>query len=65
MVTAGDVSIEADDLLSIVDTARYLGIGRMTLWRWRQQSKIKPITLAGRQFFSVKDLDAIKGKNSD
>ncbi len=54
------ITVTADDLLSVVDAARYLGIHRMTLWRWRQRGRIKPIRFAGREFFSIKDLNAIK-----
>jgi excisionase family DNA binding protein len=60
MEKAVRITVTADDLLPVVDAARYLGIHRMTLWRWRQRGKIRPMMVGGRQFFSIKDLDAIR-----
>jgi excisionase family DNA binding protein len=52
--------LKVPNLLSQRDAASYMGVSVMTIWRWIQAERIKPIVIAGRRCISTEQLDALK-----
>jgi len=53
-------TVRAEDLLTATRAAEYLGICRMTLWRWVRDGKIKPIHVDRQRFFDIGELRTVK-----
>ena len=58
MVTE-QVTIQVTDLLTPTKAAKYLGISRMTLWRWTKAGKITPIML-DHTYFHISELQRVR-----
>ncbi len=46
--------------LSITETAQALGLSRQTIYNYMRLRKIKPELIAGRQVFSVEEVEKCK-----
>ena len=53
------VTIRTSDILTATDAARYLGVSRMTIWRWVKSGKITPIML-DHNYFHINELKRVK-----
>ncbi|TET25586.1 MAG: helix-turn-helix domain-containing protein [Dehalococcoidia bacterium] len=40
--------------------AEFLGVSRMTLWRWVRSGKIRPIEFDNQRFFHINELQTLK-----
>lgn len=53
------VTINVTDILTPTKAAEYLGIHRMTLWRWVKDGKITPVML-DHAYFHINELNRVK-----
>ena len=53
------VTIEVKDLLTPTKAAEYLGVSRMSLWRWVRDGKITPVML-DHAYFHISELNRVK-----
>lgn len=53
------ITLEVKNLLSPKKAAEYLGITKMTLWRWARDGKIIPVML-DHTYFHINELDRVK-----
>ncbi len=53
------VTIDVKDILSPSKAAEYLGVSRMTLWRWVKEGKIAPLML-DHTYFHIRELNRVK-----
>lgn len=53
------VTIEIKDILTPTKAAEYLGVSRMTLWRWVRDGRITPVML-DHTYFHITELDRVK-----
>jgi len=55
-----NVTIRTADLLTATRAAEFLGVSRMTLWRWVRGGKIRPIEFDNQRFFHINELQTLK-----
>ena len=60
VTTEREVRIRTTDLLTATRAAEYLGVSRMTLWRWVRDGKIRPIEFDNQRFFHISELRTLK-----
>jgi len=53
------VTIEVKDILTPTKAAEYVGVSRMTLWRWVREGKIAPLML-DHTYFHISELNRVK-----
>jgi len=53
------VTVNINDILTPTRAAKYLGIARMTLWRWVKAGKITPVML-DHTYFHISELNRVK-----
>lgn len=53
------ITIEVKDLLPLTKAAEYIGISKMTLWRWVRDGRVTPIML-DHAYFHINELDRVK-----
>jgi len=53
------ITIEVKDLLPPKQAAHYLGVSKMTLWRWRRDGIISVVML-DRPYFHINELNRVK-----
>ena len=53
------VTINVQDILTPTKAAKYLGVARMTLWRWVRDGKITPLML-DHTYFHINELNRVK-----
>ena len=53
------VTILVTDILTPTKAAEYLGVSRMTLWRWTKGGKITPIML-DHTYFHIRELERLQ-----
>ncbi|HUV56604.1 MAG TPA: helix-turn-helix domain-containing protein [Dehalococcoidales bacterium] len=58
------VTITVNDILTPTKAAAYLGIARMTLWRWVRDGKITPVML-DHAYFHLAELTRVKALRDD
>lgn len=54
------VTIQTSDVLTPAHAAEFLGISRMTLWRWVQKGKIRPVIFDDQTFFHIRELEQLR-----
>jgi len=55
-----EVTIKTGDLLTASRAAEFLGVSRMTLWRWVRDGKIRPVEFDNQRFFHINELHTLK-----
>lgn len=53
------LTFRSDTLVGVHEAARFLGVSRMTIWRWSNKGKLHPVILQGYQFFEIDELKGI------
>ena len=53
------VTLNVQDILTPTKAAEYLGVARMTLWRWVRDGKITPVIL-DHTYFHISELNRVK-----
>ena len=53
------ITVEVSGLLPAQKAADYLGVTKMTLWRWTRDGKITCVMIETR-FYPIKELDRVK-----
>jgi predicted site-specific integrase-resolvase len=53
------VTLNVQDILTPTKAAKYLGISRMTLWRWVRDGKIIPVML-DHAYFHITEVNRVK-----
>ena len=53
------IEINVTELLPLTKAAEYLGVSKMTLWRWTQQGKVSTLLL-DHHYYPVQELDKLK-----
>ena len=53
------VTVEIKDLLTPTKAAEYLGVSRMSLWRWVRDGRITPVML-DHAYFHISELNRVK-----
>lgn len=54
------ITISTDDLLSVPQAAKELGVHFATVYRWIDKGIIRPFRIGGQVFVTVDDLKALK-----
>jgi len=54
------VTLEVKDILPPSQAAKFLGVSRMTLWRWVKKGKIRAIVFDKQSFFHIYELKVLK-----
>jgi len=60
MNNSQQVILEVKDIVSPSQAARFLGVSRMTLWRWLKQGKVRAIVFDKQSYFHIKELQQLK-----
>ena len=55
------ITLEVTNLLSPKKAAEYLGITKMTLWRWARDGKITSVML-DHAYFHINELNRVKAE---
>jgi len=58
------VTIQVQDILTPTKAAEYLGVSRMTIWRWMREGKITPVML-DHAYFHISELKRIKEQRAN
>ena len=56
------VNFETNDLLSMSDAAKALGVTRITLYRWIDSGKIETVSFGGYRAVHIKEIERLKGE---
>ena len=57
-----NITVQTDDLLTIPQAAKQIGISRITAWQWVKDGKLPAIILGGRSFVPKQTAEAMKRK---
>lgn len=57
------IVISADDLITVPQAAKDLGVHFATVYRWIEKGKIHPIRIAGQVYLAVADVKRLKNRN--
>ncbi len=49
-----------DELVTIAEAVKLLGVSRQMIWNYRQQNKLKPTLIAGKVFFERQEVERCK-----
>ena len=55
-----EIRIPREELLSIPQAAKKLGVHHATVYRWVEAGKIHPIRINSRRYLTVQDVEAMK-----
>jgi len=56
------ITISTDDLLSVPQAAKRLGVHFATVYRWIDKGKIHPVRIGGQVFVAVDEIRALNEK---
>ena len=59
------ITISTDDLLSVPQAAKRLGVHFATVYRWIDKGKIHPIRIAGQVFVTVDEIRALEEQRAE
>ena len=54
------ITISTDDLVSVPQAAKELGVNFSTVYRWIRKGEVVPFRIANQVFITVEDLRALK-----
>ena len=54
------ITISTDDLLSVPQAAKELGVHFATVYRWIDKGRIHPVRIGGQVFVAVDEIRALK-----
>ncbi len=54
------ITISTDDLLSVPQAAKQLGVHFATVYRWIEKGRIHPFRIGGQVFVTVDEIRALK-----
>lgn len=57
--------ITTEDLVSIPQAAKELGVDFSTVYRWIKKGKVRPFRIAKQVFLTIEDLNALKEKRAN
>jgi len=57
------IILETDDLTTVLEAAKYLGVHFATVYRWIKAGKLHPIPIAGQDYLATDEVRALKEKN--
>ena len=58
------ITFRTDDLISVPQAAKELGVHFTTVYRWLDKGNIHPFRIAGQVFVTVEELKALKEKRA-
>jgi len=58
------IILETDELTTVLEAAKYLGVHFATVYRWIKAEKLHPIRIAGQDYLATDEVKAIKEKNN-
>lgn len=58
------ITITAENLFTIPEAAKELGVHFVTLYRWINKGKVHPFRLAGQVFITTDDVEALKNEKN-
>jgi len=56
------IMVRAEDLTTVLEAAKYLGVHFSTVYRWMNKGKLHPIHIAGQDYLSVSEVEKLKQK---
>lgn len=59
------LTVTSDDILSIPQAAKELGVHFTTVYRWINKGLIRPFRIGGQVFITVEDLKALKKERAN
>jgi len=57
------IILETDELTTVLEAAKYLGVHFATVYRWIKAGKLHPIPIAGQDYLATDEVRALKEKN--
>jgi len=57
-----DVTVRTDDLLTIPQAAKIIGVSRITAWDWVQTGRLPSMRIGGRALVTKQTAEAMKRK---
>jgi len=57
------IVLETDELTTVLDAAKYLGVHFTTVYRWIKTRKLHPIPIAGQDYLATDEVKALKEQN--
>ena len=56
-----EITFKSDDILSLADAAKALGVTRITLYRWMDKGKIASVMFGGYRAIPKAEIERLKG----
>ena len=54
------IEVGSDDVVSIPEAAKILGVHHTTIYRWFQKGKVRPFRLGKHVYLTIDDVELIK-----
>ena len=58
------IVLETDELTTVLEAAKYLGVHFTTVYRWMRAGKLHPIPIAGQDYLATDEVKALKGEQN-
>ena len=56
------IILETDELTTVLEAAKYLGVHFATVYRWIKAGKLHPIPIAGQDYLATDEIKTLKKK---